>query len=57
MKSESDWEDDVDVATEQAISKVVRTEEARSSLRDLIASITPKEPTIAKPAQLLHNKL
>ena len=33
---------------EQSISKVAKTEEARSSLRDLIASITAEEPAATK---------
>lgn len=45
---ESKWEGNVDAAIEQVISTVARTEIARISLRDLIASIT--EPTTAKPA-------
>ena len=46
---ESKWEGNVDAAIEQVISTVARTEIARISLRDLIASITVKKPTAAKP--------
>lgn len=49
-ESESEWGKDVDAAIEQAISRVIRTEEARNNLRDLIASITTKELAAAKPA-------
>lgn len=49
-KSESEWEEDVDTAIEQAISRVVRIKEVRSSLIDLIASITTVEPVVEKPA-------
>lgn len=49
-ESELEWEEDVDTTIKQTISKVAKTDEARSNLRDLIASITVKEPTAAKPA-------
>ena len=49
--SESEWEEDVDTAIEEAISIVARTEEVRSSLRDLITSITTEEPPTVTPAQ------
>lgn len=49
-KSESDWEEDVDVVIEQAISRVTRIEEARSILRDIFTSITAYEPAATKPA-------
>lgn len=50
--SESEWEEDVETAIEEVISKTARTEEARSSLRDLIASITVEEPAVAKHVQV-----
>lgn len=37
----------MDPAIEKVISRVARTEEARSSLKDLIASITTEEPAAA----------
>lgn len=42
-ESESEWEEDVDAAIEEAISRVTRTEEADSSLSDFIISITVEE--------------
>ena len=50
-ESESKWEEDVQTAIEEVISKTARTKEARSSLRDLIASITIEEPAVAKHVQ------
>ena len=47
-ESKPDWEEDMDAATEQAIIKITRTKEARSVLRDLIASITVQESAVAK---------
>lgn len=41
----------MDAAVEQPISKVAKTEEARSSLRDLIASITAEESAAVKPIE------
>ena len=48
---ESEWEEDVDAAIEKAISRVARTKEGRSSLRDLIASINAEEPAVETPTQ------
>ena len=47
---ESYWEEDVDAVIKQTISKVARTEEVRSNMRDLIASITTEEPATTKLA-------
>lgn len=44
-ESESKQEEDIEAAIEEAISRVVRIEEARNKLRDLIASIIVVEPT------------
>ena len=48
-ESKLEWEEDVDATIKQTISKVAKTVQARSNLRDLIASITVKKPTAAKP--------
>ena len=40
----------MDVAIEQAISRVTITDEARSSLKDLIANIIAEEPAATKSA-------
>lgn len=49
-KSESEWEEDVDAAIEEAISRVTRIEESDSSLSDLIISITIDEQPAVSPA-------
>ena len=41
----------LDTAIEEAISKVARTEEARSSQIDLIANIITEEPAVTTPVQ------
>ena len=41
----------MDVAVEQAISRVAKTKEARSNLRDLIASIIVEELAAVKPTE------
>lgn len=50
-KSESKWKEDVDAAIEEAINRVTRTEEAKSSQIDLIANIITEEPAAATPVQ------
>ena len=49
-ESESEWEEDVDAAIEEAISRVTRIEESDSSLSDLIISITIDEQPAVSPA-------
>lgn len=49
-ESDFGWEEDEDATIEQTISGVTGTEEARSSLRDLIDIFTNEEPIAAKPA-------
>lgn len=47
-KSELDWEEDMDAVIEQAISRIIRIEEARSNLRDFITNIIAYEPAAKK---------
>ena len=44
-----EWEEDVDVAIEEAINKVTRTEKTKRSLKEVIVSITAEQPTTTTP--------
>lgn len=52
-KSELDWEEDMDAVIEQAISRIIRIEEARSNLRDFITNIIAYEPAAKKKRALV----
>lgn len=52
-ESESKQEEDVEVAIEEAICRVVRIEETRNNLRDLIASIVVVEPATTTHTQVV----
>ena len=44
-ETELKWEEDIDAAIEEAINKATRLEEAKRSLREIIANITVEQPT------------
>lgn len=44
-----EWEEDVDVAIDEAIYKVTGTKKAKRSLREVIASITTEQPATTTP--------
>lgn len=48
-ESETEEEEDVDAALEEAISRAARTKEVERSLRKIIASITVEQPAATTP--------